>query len=136
MPSLAQLREEHRGRSFVRDADTPAALLLMSVPTEKVGKVCSFDSLRLTIDTRALGGQATCDLSRGEGRIVLERTINGAREQLELAYKRPGKVDVYVNGERRGSMWNDDAITVCDAFLAGRAIPLEKRKRSEHYTVC
>jgi hypothetical protein len=41
---------------------TPAALLLMSVPTEKVGKVCSFDSLRLTIDTRALGAQATCDL--------------------------------------------------------------------------
>lgn len=136
MPSLSQVREEYRGRSFVRDFDTPPALLLMAVPSDKVGQVFSFDSLRLAIDTRALQGLTTCDITRGEGRVVLKRKIAGALEQLELAYKRPGKVDVYVDGERRGSSWNDDALEVCQAFIAGRQIRLEKRQRFKHYTIC
>lgn len=135
MPSIAVIREEYRGRTFTRDANTPKALLHVSVPEEKVGTIVSFDSFRLTVDTRSSGSNATCDLSRGEGRIVLERIKNGVREQLEFSYKRPGKVDVYVNGERRGAMWNDDALTVADAFAAGRSIPLEKRTRSERYVV-
>jgi hypothetical protein len=137
VPALTSIREEYRGRTFTRDADTSKALLLVSVPTEKVGKMLSFDSLRISVDARAIGSKATCDISRGEGRIVLQRTgNNGEREQLEFSYKRPGKVDVYLNGQRRGSMWNDDALDLCDAFQAGRAIPLEKRMRSTEYTVC
>jgi len=108
---------------------------LISLPSDKVGKIFSFDSLRLMIDTRVRNSSSKCDLSRGEGRVVLTRSMNGVREQLELAYKRPGKVDVYVDGERRGSSWNDDAFEVCEAFIAGRPIPLERRKRSEHYTI-
>lgn len=135
MSAAASVRDEYRGRTFTRDADTPKELLLISVPAEKVGKVLSFDSLRMTIDTRALGAKAKCDISRGEGRIILERVKDGVIEQLEFSYKRAGKVDVYLNGERRGSMWNDDALDLSDAFVAGRAIPLEKRKKSEQYTV-
>lgn len=137
VPALTSIREEYRGRTFTRDTDTPKALLMVSVPTEKVDKMLSFDSLRISVDTRAIGSKATCDISRGEGRIVLERKgSDGAVEQLEFSYKRPGKVDVYLNGHRRGSMWNDDALELSDAFLAGRAIPLEKRQRSTEYTVC
>ncbi len=135
-PTLAPIRDEYRGRTFTRDAETPKELLLISVPSEKAGKVLSFDSLRITIDTRAIGSKARCDISRGDGRIVLERVRDGVREQLEFSYKRAGKVDVYLNGERRGSMWNDDVLNLADAFLADRAIPLERRKKSEHYTVC
>jgi hypothetical protein len=136
MSAAAPIREDFRGRTFTKDADTPKELLLISVPTEKAGKILSFDSLRMTIDTRALGAKTKCDISRGEGRIILERVKDGMIEQLELAFKRAGKVDVYVNGERRGSMWNDDALDLSDAFVAGRAIPLEKRKKSDQYTVC
>lgn len=137
VPALTSIREEYRGRTFTRDEDTPKALLMVSVPTEKIGKMLSFGSLRISVDTRAIGSKATCDISRGEGRIVLERKgDDGTVEQLEFSYKRPGKVDVYLNGHRRGSMWNDDALELSDAFLAGRAIPLEKRQRSTEYTIC
>ncbi len=136
MSAAAPIREDFRGRTFIKDADTPKELLLISVPAEKAGKILSFDSLRMTIDTRALGAKTKCDISRGEGRIILERVKGGMIEQLEFAFKRAGKVDVYVNGERRGSMWNDDALDLSDAFVAGRDIPLEKRKKSEQYTVC
>ncbi|MFN5063087.1 MAG: hypothetical protein ACK5GN_09575 [Pseudomonadota bacterium] len=135
VPAIATVREEFQGRTFIRNSATPEALLLVAVPSEKVGKLISFDSLKLTIDSRTAGGLILCDTSRGEGRIVLERTHAGVREQVELAYKRPGKIDLYINGERRGSMWNDDALAFVDAFLSGRSTPLEKRKRSEHYTI-
>jgi len=135
VPALSEVREEFRGRTFVRDDKTPKALLMVSVPSEKVGKSLSFDGLRITIDARRSDPNSVRDLPRGDGRIVLERSVDGAKQQIEFAYKRPGKVDVYVNGERRGSMWNDDAIDLAEAFIAGRAIPLVKRERSREYTI-
>ena len=135
VPALSEVREEFRGRSFVRDDKTPKALLMVSVPSEKLGKFLSFDALRITIDARRSDPNSIRELPRGDGRIVLERTANGTKQQIEFAYKRPGKVDVYVNGERRGSMWNDDALDLAEAFIAGRAIPLVKRETSREYTV-
>jgi hypothetical protein len=135
VPALSDVREEFRGRSFIRDAQTPKALMMISVPSEKVGKVLSFDALRITIDARRPGAETIRELPKGDARIVLERTLSGKKQILEFAYRRPGKVDVYVNGERKGSMWNDDAAEVADAFMLGREIPLEKRARSTEYTV-
>jgi hypothetical protein len=135
VPALSDIREEFRGRTFVRDDRTPKALLMVSVPSEKVGKSLSFDGLRITIDARRSDPNSVRELSRGDGRIVLERSLNGTKQQLEFAYKRPGKVDVYVDGERRGSMWNDDALDLAEAFIARREIPLVKRERSREYTV-
>lgn len=135
VPALSEVREEFRGRTFVRDDKTPKALLMVSVPSEKVGKSLSFDGLRITIDARRSDPNSVRELPRGDGRIVLERSVNGDKQEIEFAYKRPGKVDIYVNGQRRGSMWNDDAIDLAEAFIAGRAIPLVKRERSREYTV-
>jgi predicted DNA-binding transcriptional regulator len=135
VPALSEVREEFRGRTFVRDDKTPKALLMVSVPSEKLDKFLSFDALKITIDARRSDPNFVRELPRGDGRIVLERSVNGAKQQIELSYKRPGKVDVYVNGERRGSMWNDDALDLAEAFIAGRSIPLVKRGRSREYTV-
>ena len=133
--ALSGIREEFRGRTFVRDDKTPKALLMVSVPSEKVDKFLSFDALKITIDARRSDPSLIRELPRGDGRIVLERSINGSKQQIEFAYKKPGKVEVYVNGERRGSMWNDDALELTDAFIAGRSIPLVRRERSREYTV-
>lgn len=136
VPELAPIRNEYRGRTFTRTDKTSKALLLISVPTEKIGKIPSFDTLRVTINARAQGERAICNLAHGEGRILLTREHDGATEHLELSYQKPGKVDVYVNGTRRGSMWNDDAVDLADAFLAGRDCPLTKRQKSKQYTIC
>jgi len=133
--ALSGIREEFRGRTFVRDDKTPKALLMVAVPSEKVDKFLSFDALKITIDVRRSDPSLIRELPRGDGRIVLERSINGSKQQIEFAYKKPGKVEVYVNGERRGSMWNDDALELTDAFIAGRSIPLVRRERSREYTV-
>jgi hypothetical protein len=135
VPSLSGVRELFRGRTFEKNAETPKALLLISVPTEKVGKILSFDALRVATYARVQGSSLARSVESGDGRILLVRTINGRKECLEFAYRRPGKVDLFVDGKRHGSMWTDDAFKVVRAFSRGQDMSFKKQKRFADYTV-
>lgn len=135
VPSLSAVREMFRGRTFEKTADTPKALLLISVPTEKVGKILSFDALKSVAHARVQASSLAKAVESGEGRIVVTRIIDGRAENLEFAYRRPGKVDIYIDGKRRGSMWTDDAYKVVNAFARGRELSFRKQQRFTDYTV-
>jgi hypothetical protein len=135
VPSLVGVRELFRGRTFERNAETPKALLLVSIPTEKVGKILSFDALRAATQSRARSNSVAKTVDGGDGRILLVRTIAGKEECLEFAYRRPGKVDIYLGGERQGSMWTDEAFKVVRAFSRGQELTFKKQKRFTEYTV-
>jgi hypothetical protein len=135
VPSLSAVREMFRGRTFEKTGDTPKALLLVSVPTEKVGKILSFDALKSVAQARVQASSLANSVECGEGRIVMTRMIDGRVENLELSYQRPGKVDIYIDGKRRGSMWTDDAYKVVNAFARGRELSFKKQQRFTDYTV-
>jgi hypothetical protein len=135
VPSLSGVRELFRGRTFEKTAETPKALLLISVPTEKVGRILSFDALRVATYARTQASPDIRTLESGDGRVVLVRTVDGRRECLEFAYQRPGKVDLFIDGKRQGSMWTDDAFKVVRAFSRGRDMTFKKQKRFSDYTV-
>jgi hypothetical protein len=135
VPSLSGVREFFRGRTFEKNTETPKALLLISVPTEKVGKILSFDALRVATLARIQGGSLAKSVESGDGRIVLVRALDGRKECLEFAYQRPGKVDVLIDGKRQGSMWTDDAFKVVRAFTRGQDMTFKKQKRFADYTV-
>jgi hypothetical protein len=58
----------------------------------------------------------------------------GARESLEFSYKRPGKVDVVLNGRVVGNLWNDDAMRAAELFARGQEFTM-KRKEPELHVV-
>lgn len=135
VPSLAGVREIFRGRTFKKTAETPKALLLVSIPTEKVGKIFSFDVLRTVTRARTQRSTLAKTVDGGDGRIILVRTLHGKEECLEFSYLRPGKVDVYLDGKRQGGMWTDDAYNVVRAFSRGQELTFKKQKRFTEYTV-
>lgn len=134
MPDLADVRTTYRERTFTKTKDTPPALLLVSVPVDKVGKAVSFGAFQATVKEKAEASAALSESDGGEARCILSRVRDDIRETLECAYHRPGKVVVYLNGERQGTMWNDDALKLVSAFADNKAIKL-KRARFEEYAV-
>jgi hypothetical protein len=135
-PSLQDLRDLFRGKTFEKTAETPKALLLVSIPTEKVGKILSFDEFRAATQIRVRKNSGIKTVDGGDGRIILIRTIAGQEECLEFSYRRPGKVDIYLDGKRQGGMWTDDAYAVVRAFSRGQELTFKKQKRFTEYTVC
>jgi hypothetical protein len=135
VPSLAEVRTTYRERTFTKGRDIPPALMLISVPVEKVGKAVSFDVLRTAISRKS---EASSHIQEGvqseDARCIMTRGSGETKETLECAYHRPGKIVVYINGERQGTMWNDDALKLVSAFADNKPINL-KRKRFTEYAV-
>jgi hypothetical protein len=137
VPALRPIRTKYRGRSFSVTDKTPKALLYIAVPTEKVGKVVSFDSLKSSVASRF--SKCVARPPRGvddSGRIRLLRDNGNKKELLEFAYHSPGRVSIYVNGHKVGKMWTDDAFKTAKAFTDGKSLNFKKRKTSENYTIC
>lgn len=134
VPALADVRTTYRERTFTKNKDTPPALMLVSVPIEKVGKAVSFDVLRTAIGEKSETSAHIQGIDSGEARCIMVRGVGETKETLECAYHRPGKVVVYINGERQGTMWNDDALKLVSAFADNKPINL-KRKRFTEYAV-
>lgn len=137
VPQLNVIRNEYRGRTFVKTKDTPEALMYVSVPSHKLGAIVSFDVLRESI--RASYPKQFVRPPRkvsDEGRIRLIRKSGNKTELLELAYERPGRVSVYVDGKRIGKMWTDDAQKTAEAFIKGKEMKFRRPSKPASYTIC
>lgn len=137
VPQLNGIRNDYRGRTFVKTKDTPKALLYISVPSYKLGTIVSFDALRESIRL-AYPKQFVSPPRKvsDEGRIRLVRKSGNKTELLELAYERPGRVSVYVDGKRIGKMWSDDAQKTAQAFVDGKAMKFRRALKPASYTIC
>jgi hypothetical protein len=131
IPALESVRKRFAGQTFTKTSETPKPLLLISVPSEKAGKVPSFDTLKKSVASScAASGVVRCT-PLGEARMVLERGQGDKAQRVELVYRTPYKVDLYVNGKRRGSLWNDDAAKLAKRLAEGKPV---KFKKEQHYT--
>lgn len=137
VPQLNNIRNEYRGRTFVKTKDTPEALMYVSVPSHKIGNVVSFDVLREVMRSKyPKQFVAPPRKVSDEGRIRLTRKSGNRTELLELAYERPGRVGVYIDGKRIGKMWSDDAQKTAQAFVDGRAMKFRRPAKPVSYTIC
>lgn len=134
VPSLSDVRTRYRDRTFTKTKETPPALLLVAVPVEKIGKAVSFELLRTAAHAKVVASPSAKEIDGGEARCIVSRRRGEVIETLECAYHRPGKVVVYLNGERQGTMWNDDALKLVSAFADDKPIHL-KRKRFTEYSI-
>jgi hypothetical protein len=140
-PKVDTIRRQFEGKTFVRTKDTPEALVLAGVPTEKIGKIPSHGALISSVKTHVeKANKPNIKISdlHAEERITLSRrNKDGEIETLRISYRRPGKVDVELNGPnglRVGSFWNDDAQKLAKAFTAGFGITIKPAK-FKNYTV-
>lgn len=133
--AVQSIADQHAGKTFTRDNKTPPALLLASVPKGKEKKDLSMSTLVKAIDSYARfapdckgTAQVTSD------HILLVREKDGKTETLELTFRRPGKVDIFRNGQSKfaGSVWNDDALLLAQAFLKGKNIILSREPAKEY----
>jgi hypothetical protein len=132
-PALNELAKRFEGKVFKKTASTPRAILRASVPKGKENKDLSFSTLANEIRALPLKASPLRPQLVLEGnQILLCRTKNGITETLELAFRRPGKVDLYLNGSPKsmGNLWNDDALLAAKAFLSGKNFSLSKREPS------
>lgn len=137
IPSMSSIRNKYRGRTFSIDKQTPKELLYIAVPTTKVGSVVSFDVLKSLISDRFPRHLVPSPRNvEDTGRIRLLRSSGNKKELLELAYERPGRVSVYVNGKKVGKMWTDDAFKAAKAFTDGKPLKFRKKKTPQNYTIC
>lgn len=140
-PKVDSIRQKFEGKTFVRTKETPKALVLAGVPTEKVGKIPSHGALISSVKTHVEKAQKPnvkiTDLHQDERITLSRRTKDGEIETLRISYRRPGKVDVELsgpNGLSVGSFWNDDAQKLAKAFTAGFGITIKPAK-FKNYTV-
>ena len=135
VPALAPLRQRYAGHTFTKTKETPTSLLLIAVPTEKVGRVLSFDTLKQAVSSSCHGLAGIRCGALGDARIVMSRTQDDKTQRVELVYRTPHKVDLYVNGKRRGSLWNDDAAKLAKRFAEGKPVKFKKDQSYTEYTV-
>lgn len=142
-PLIADIWNLHAGRSFtVENGQTlPKVLEYASVPKEKVGKVFSFEFLKTQI--QGISGSARphvfCGGDLGEDRIVITRkNSSGGQTRLEFDCRRPGVVNVYLNGKRMQadgknvSLYTDDALKLAKEFANGeKSLRIRKPKSNE-----
>jgi hypothetical protein len=125
-PKVDKIRQNYQGKTFTRTENTPQALVLASVPTEKVGKIPAHATLLSYL------AQHVKELNSPDVRItavyadesltITRINNNREKETLRISYRRPGKVDVEVSGPdgmQLGSFWNDDALKLGRCFAAG-----------------
>jgi len=140
-PKIDQIRRKYEGKTFERTEETPRALVLAGVPTEKVGKIPAhkalFEAIAFKI-TSTESSHASIVSRDGDNSIMItRRNKDGEEETLRLSYRRPGKVDAEIigpDGIRGGSFWNDDALKLANAFIAGRNFRVKPAK-FKNYTV-
>jgi len=140
-PKVDSIRRKFEGQTYVRTKDTPKALVLASVPSEKVGKIPSHGALITSVKTHVEKSQKPnikiTDLHQDERITLSRRNKDGEVETLRISYRRPGKVDIELsgpNGLNMGSFWNDDAQKLAKAFTAGFGITI-KPAQFKKYTV-
>ncbi len=135
IPALAPLRREYMGHTFTKTKETPKSLLLIAVPTKKVSTVISFNTLKKAVSSSCHGKAGVRCGALGDARIVMSRTQDDKTQRVELVYRTPHKVDLYVNGKRRGSLWNDDAAKLAKRIAEGKPVKFKKDQRYTEYTV-
>lgn len=140
-PKVDSIRRAFEGKTFVRTKNTPEALVLAGVPSEKVGKIPSHGALITSVRTHVEKAQKPnikiTDLHQDERITLSRRNKDGEVETLRISYRRPGKVDIELsgpNGMSVGSFWNDDAQKLAKAFTAGFGITI-KPAQFKKYTV-
>lgn len=137
-PMLVNVRDDHGGRTFQRTKETPQVLVLASVPTARINTIINWETLseRVAAVAEAQRVNYVHPLKGiGTARVGLSRfNDKAAKETLEFAYRRPGKVDVIINGKKIGNVWNDDAVKIAEKFVQHKDIRLSKEK-SVSYTV-
>lgn len=135
-PVVDAVRASFQGRTFIPDSKTPAVLSLAAVPVAKLGKVITLEALMsgIAVMVRSgVGTDVTLAPDLGAHRIALVRVNGtGARESLEFSYKRPGKVDVVLNGRVVGNLWNDDAMRAAELFAQGRGFTMTRKEPELH----
>lgn len=135
-PVVDAVRAEYSGRTFVPGKGTPEVLKLAAIPLSKVGNVISMETLVLGISSMARRYEpdyVKVSKDLGPDRIRISRiNDNGRREFLELSFRRPGKVDVVLNGQVVGNLWNDDALKAAEMFAQGRGFKMIRKKPEAH----
>ena len=140
-PKIDQIRRKYEGKTFERTEDTPRALVLAGVPTEKVGKIPShkalFEAIAFHIKSTEQSGIKIVSRDGDNSITITRRNKEGDEETLRLSYRRPGKVDAEIigpDGVRGGGFWNDDAHKLARAFTAGHNLSVKPAK-FKTYTV-
>lgn len=137
-PIVDAVRKKFQGRTFVPGGDTPAVLSLAAVPKAKLGKVISMEALVSGVTALVRNYRVdyvTLAKDLGPDRVAISRLNSmGVKESLEFSFRRPGKVDVVLNGKVVGNLWNDDAMKAAELFAQGRGFAMQ-RKKAEVYVV-
>ncbi len=136
-PVTEEISRRYEGKTFVRTKDTSRALVLASIPTALKHLDHNFDYLKQGIRNlvKESGGALREINGLGVQRIVVSRKAeDGKVETLEFAFRREGKVNVFLNGQEQGSMWNGKAIDVAKKFAMGKT-PSFVTKTYREYTV-
>jgi hypothetical protein len=140
-PKIDQIRRKYNEKTFERTKDTPRALVLAGVPTEKVGKIPAhkalFEAIAYKITSTEQSNVTIVSRDGDNSIMITRRNKDGEKETLRLSYRRPGKVDAEIigpDGVRGGSFWNDDALKLANAFIAGKNFSV-KPARFKNFTV-
>ncbi len=136
-PIADEIRKRYQDKTFVRTAETPRALVLAAVPTELKHLDHDFDYLKSQLRALVRQSEGALQLIKGLGdqRIVISRKGQyGNDETLELAFRREGKVTVFLNGKEMGGMWNGLAVNAAKKFAAGEE-PRFVKTIFQEYTV-
>lgn len=121
------VRRQFRGRTFVANPQTPKVLTQVAIPEGKA--FVSFTKLRSLINQEMgdLGSRIRMICPSSERIILYRQRPNKSWDSLELAWRRPGKVDVVRNGVELGNLFNDDALLAAKAFAQGKCFSLKER---------
>jgi hypothetical protein len=134
-PVTEEIQRRFHGRTFIRTEKTPRALVLASVPTELAHLNHDFDKLKGDIDQLVLRSRGAIKLQQGLGtaRIAITRTgRDGKEEVIEFAFRREGKVTVYLNHVELGAAWTGSAIAFARRFASGGDVTVHSRRYSEY----
>lgn len=150
--NVKEIVQRFGGKAFTRDAKTPNALLLASVPKGKEKKDLSIKTLMSGVDNlvRQLESPTVryaakmrheFKVVRSENHLILYRELDGVEQSIEMSFRRANKVDIFINGKATpsGSLYNDDALKAAEAFLRGKKMNFKggvgQRQRFAEYVV-
>lgn len=134
-PVTEEIQRRFHGRTFIRTEKTPRALVLASVPTELAHLNHDFDRLKFDVGQLVLASRGAIKLQEGLGsaRIAITRTgRDGKEEVIEFAFRREGKVTVYLNHKELGSAWTGKAKTFAEQFASGGDVKVRSKRYSEY----
>ncbi len=136
-PITNMIQRDYHGRTFDRTEHTPRALVLASVPSDLTHLNHDFAHLKREVKklVKKSGEKITAINGLGDDRIAVSRKgPDGKPETMELAFRRPGKVTVFINGRELGGTWNGLAAQAVEEFAKGKNCRAEKTTY-KNYTV-